>query len=76
MGDYTYNEASGSSYPSADLQLGYPKGSAGEGFPQHMTTVERDALSGPAAGLTIYDTTTNKLNFYNGTAWEIVTSST
>jgi hypothetical protein len=23
----------------------------------------------------VYNTTTNKLNFYNGTAWEAVTSS-
>lgn len=38
------------------------------------TTTARDALS-PAAGLTIYNTTTNKLNFYNGSSWEVVTSA-
>lgn len=40
-----------------------------------MTTVQRDAISAPATGLLIYNTTTNKLNFYNGSAWEVVTSA-
>ena len=34
-----------------------------------MTTVERDAISSPAEGLRIYNTTTKKENFYNGTIW-------
>ena len=38
-------------------------------LPPRMTTTQRDAISGPATGLTIYNTTTNKLNVYNGTAW-------
>lgn len=42
--------------------------------PEQMTTTERDASS-PTAGKLIYNTTTNKLNFYNGTAWEVVTSA-
>ncbi len=47
-----------------------------KGFlPPRMTEVQRDAISSPPAGLMIYNTTTNKLNFYNGTAWEAVTSS-
>jgi hypothetical protein len=44
------------------------------GFPSHTTT-ERDALTDLAAGQTIYNSTTNKLNFYNGSAWEAVTSA-
>jgi len=45
-----------------------------KGFlPPRMTTVERDAISSPAAGLIIYNTTTNKLNLFT-TAWEAVTS--
>jgi len=44
-------------------------------LPPRMTEVQRDAISSPAAGLMIYNTTTNKLNFYNGTAWEAVTSA-
>lgn len=38
-------------------------------LPPRMTTTQRDAISSPAAGLTIYNTTTNTLNTYNGTTW-------
>jgi uncharacterized protein (TIGR02145 family) len=34
-----------------------------------MTTTQRNAISLPAAGLTIYNTITNCLNFYTGTSW-------
>ncbi len=44
-------------------------------LPPRMTTTQRNAISSPAAGLMIYNTTTNKLNFYNGSAWEAVTSA-
>ena len=41
-----------------------------KGFlPPRMTTTQRDAISSPATGLTIYNTTTNALNVYNGTSW-------
>lgn len=43
-----------------------------------MTTAERDALDEETdlfAGLVIYNTTTNKINFYTGAAWEVVTSA-
>ena len=33
------------------------------------------ALATVPAGLMVYNTTTNKLNFYNGSAWEAVTSA-
>lgn len=47
-----------------------------QGFlPPRMTTTQRNAISSPPAGLMIYNSTTNKLNFYNGTAWEAVTSA-
>lgn len=41
-----------------------------------MTTAARDALAGAdlREGTIIYNTTTKKLNFYSGTAWEAVTS--
>ena len=45
-----------------------------KGFlPPRMTTTQRDAISSPAAGLIIYNTTTNKLNVYT-TTWEAITS--
>jgi hypothetical protein len=34
-----------------------------------MTTTQRDAISTPATGLQIYNTTTNLVNYYNGTVW-------
>lgn len=39
-----------------------------------LTAAQRDALTG-VAGMTVYNTDTNKLNFYNGSAWEAVTSA-
>jgi len=47
-----------------------------QGFlPPRMTTTQRDAITSVPAALMIYNTTTNKLNFYNGSAWEAVTSA-
>lgn len=39
-----------------------------------MTQAQRDAISSPATGLQVYNTDTNKLNFYNGTSWSEVGS--
>ncbi len=39
-----------------------------------MTTIQRDAISSPATGLVIYNTTTNQFNFYNGTIWNALAS--
>ncbi len=44
-------------------------------LPPRMPTALRDSISSPPAGLMVYNTLTNKLNFYNGTAWEVVTSA-
>lgn len=47
-----------------------------KGFlPPRMTTTQRDAITSPPAGLMVYNSSTNKLNFYNGSAWEAVTSA-
>ena len=41
-----------------------------QGFlPPRMSTTQRDAVSSPSEGLMIYNTTTNLLNFFNGTVW-------
>jgi hypothetical protein len=41
-----------------------------KGFlPPRMTTTERNAIASPAAGLVVYDSTTNKLQCYNGSTW-------
>ena len=38
-------------------------------IPPSITTTVRDAISSPNSGSTIYNTTDNKLQFYNGSAW-------
>ena len=42
-----------------------------QGFlPPHMTTAQRDAIASPAAGLTMYNTTVNCLQSWNGAFWD------
>lgn len=38
-------------------------------IPPRMTETQRDAITSPSAGMIIYNTTTNVLNFYNGSSW-------
>lgn len=39
------------------------------------TTVERDALTDVKSGTVVLNTTTNKLNVYLGTGWQVITSA-
>jgi len=41
-----------------------------------VTTTERNNLTGLESGVFIYNETLNKLQMYNGSAWETITSST
>jgi hypothetical protein len=46
-----------------------------KGFlPPRMTTTQKNAISSPAEGLMVYDTTLHKLCIYTGSAWETITS--
>jgi uncharacterized protein (TIGR02145 family) len=40
-----------------------------------MTVVQRDAITSPATGLIIYNTDCNDINYYNGSAWTLVTTT-
>jgi hypothetical protein len=51
---------------SAILEL---KATAKGFLPPRMASIQRDAIVSPATGLTIYNTTTNGLEYYNGTSW-------
>ena len=52
--------------PSAMLDVK----STSQGFlPPRMTTAQRDAVTSPTAGLTIYNTTNNCNETYNGSSW-------
>ena len=42
-------------------------------FP-NMTTTQKNAISSPAAGLVVFDTTLAKLCVYSGSAWQTITS--
>lgn len=66
----------GNNVPTANQSAIVDLSSTTKGFlPPRMTTTQRDAITTPAEGLVIYNTTTKLLNFYNGTLWtEVVTS--
>jgi hypothetical protein len=69
----TGNVGIGTTTPSAKAILDLT--STTKGFlPPRMTTTERNAITSVPAGLMIYNTSLNKLNVYNGTTWETVTS--
>lgn len=41
-------------------------------IPPRMTTIQRDAIGTPSAGMIIFNTTTGVFNFHNGSAWNAV----
>ena len=60
------NSDNSSADPSAILDVK----STNRGFlPPKMTTTQRDLISSPASGLTIYNTTRNCNETYNGSSW-------
>lgn len=38
-------------------------------LPPRMTTTQKNAITSPTSGLTLYDSTLNDLQFYNGSTW-------
>jgi hypothetical protein len=67
------NVGIGTSSPSASAIL--QADSTTRGFlPPRMTTTQKNAISTPAQGLMVFDTTLVKLCVYNGTTWETITS--
>ncbi|MBJ6111818.1 hypothetical protein JAO73_22550, partial [Hymenobacter sp. BT523] len=48
-----------------------------KGFlPPRLSQAQRDLMPAKTAGLTIYNTTTNQLNVWNGTAWQAALADT
>jgi len=41
----------------------------------NVTTAERDAIVGPVAGQLVLNTTTSKVNAYDGSGWVAITSA-
>jgi len=64
----------GTATPAASAQLDVT--STTKGFlPPRMTTAQRDAISGPASGLVIFNTTTNSLEIKNSSGWISLSTS-
>jgi uncharacterized protein (TIGR02145 family) len=56
--------------PHASAALDVTSTTNDKGFlPPRLTLAQRDAIATPAAGLTIYNTSVNCLQWYNGTYW-------
>ena len=43
-------------------------------YPPVVTTTQRNSISGMTKGAMVFNSSTNKLNVYNGSGWEVVTS--
>lgn len=71
MGNSTYGNVLTRNSPSIiSAGLAFPLVMETQGFlPPLYTTTNRDAISSPHEGLTLYNTTTHALNFYNGSVW-------
>lgn len=65
----------GTSAPDASAKLDISSSTSGL-LPPRMNSTQRDAISSPASGLTIYNTTTSALEFYNGTIWSLLGTRT
>ena len=64
----------GTATPDASAQLDVS--STIKGFlPPRMDSTKRNSIASPAAGLTIYNTTLQSVQVYNGTAWFSTTKS-
>ena len=64
----------GTTTPAATAQLDVS--STTKGFlPPRMTTTQRDAIASPAAGLIIFNTTTNGLEIKTSLGWILLSSS-
>ncbi|PLX19219.1 MAG: hypothetical protein C0597_05525, partial [Marinilabiliales bacterium] len=62
--------------PSAILELKHTSGTFKGFLTPRMAEGDRDGIAAPATGLIIYNTSTNKLNIYDGTAWRVLFSGT
>jgi hypothetical protein len=67
------NVGIGTSSPSASAILDAQSTTKGVRMP-NMTTTQKNAISSPAAGLMVFDTTLSKLCVYSGAAWQTITS--
>jgi hypothetical protein len=69
--DSNGNVGIGTTSPSAPLEVASTTG--GVVFPR-LTTTQRDAISSPTDGETIFNSTTAQLESYNGSEWVVASS--
>jgi len=67
------NVGIGTTSPSASAILDAQSTTKGVRMP-NMTTTQKNAISSPATGLMVFDTTLAKLCVYSGAAWQTITS--
>jgi hypothetical protein len=72
-GYFAGNTGIGTTSPSASAILDAQSTTKGVRMP-NMTTTQKNAISSPAAGLMVFDTTLAKLCVYSGSAWQTITS--
>ena len=72
--DSSGNVGIGTSSPNASAILDAQSTTKGVRMP-NMTTTQKNAISSPAAGLIVFDTTLAKLCVYTGSAWQTITSA-
>lgn len=68
------NVGIGTSSPDASALLDVQSTTKGFRLP-NMTTTQKNAISSPAAGLMVFDTTLSKACLYTGSAWQTITSA-
>lgn len=62
-------------FSNNDVSAAFQIDGTNRGFlPPRVTSVEKNAIATPAAGLVVYDTTLNKLCVRTAAAWETITS--
>jgi len=71
--DGSGNLGIGTASPNASAILDAQSTTKGVRMP-NMTTTQKNAISSPAAGLMVFDTTLAKLCVYSGSAWQTITS--
>ena len=71
--DSSGNVGIGTVAPNASAILDVQSTTKGFRLP-NMTTTQKNAISSPAAGLMVFDTTLSKACVYSGAAWETITS--
>ena len=71
--DSVGNVGIGTTSPNASAILDAQSTTKGVRMP-NMTTTQKNAISSPAAGLMVFDTTLAKLCVYSGAAWQTITS--